>query len=208
MGSLCIEKTQIAPTMSEEVERKVIDTSSIKGIPIIWVMGGPGSGKGTQCDRICVKYGYTHLSSGDILRFEVMSGSARGRQLYQMMANGEAVPNEVVNDLLAEAMVKKAESKGFIVDGFPMDAEQADAFVKDIGAPNMVLLLECNDEILKQRLNKRNNFDDTDEAIVKRIEIYNEKTKPIAANFNAKSVFAERSAEEIFEDVQKIMNDL
>merc|ERR1711936_268680 len=105
-------------------------------------MGGPGSGKGTQCDRICVKYGYTHLSSGDILRFEVMSGSARGRQLYQMMANGEAVPNEVVNDLLAEAMVKKAESKGFIVDGFPMDAEQADAFVKDIGEPNMVLLLE------------------------------------------------------------------
>ena len=54
----------------------------------------------------------------------------------------------------------------------------------------------------------RNNFDDTEEAIVKRIEIYNEKTKPIAANFNAKSVFAERSAEEIFEDVQKIMNDL
>ena len=76
-----------------------------------FITGGPGSGKGTQCDRICVKYGYTHLSSGDILRFEVMSGSARGRQLYQMMANGEAVPNEVVNDLLAEAMVKKAESK-------------------------------------------------------------------------------------------------
>merc|ERR1711997_1321527 len=194
------------------VDRVKVDTSAIKGIPIIWLMGGPGSGKGTQCDRICVKYGYTHLSSGDILRFEVMSGSARGRQLYQMMANGEAVPNEVVNDLLAEAMVKKAESKtctGFIVDGFPMDAEQADSFVKDIGEPNMVLLLECNDEILKQRLNKRNNFDDTEEAIVKRIEIYNEKTKPIAANFNAKSVFAEeRPADDIFVDIQKIVETL
>merc|ERR1712217_462213 len=87
MGSLCIEKTQIAPTMSEEVERKVIDTSSIKGIPIIWIMGGPGSGKGTQCDKICVKYGYTHMSSGDLLRNEVMSGSPRGRQIYALMAS-------------------------------------------------------------------------------------------------------------------------
>merc|ERR1712241_1129857 len=186
-SSVCICEKKLKMS----VDRVKVDTSAIKGIPIIWLMGGPGSGKGTQCDRICVKYGFTHLSSGDILRFEVMSGSARGRQLYQMMANGEAVPNEVVNDLLAEAMVKKA-----------------DAFVKDIGEPNMVLLLECNDEILKQRLNKRNNFDDTEDAIVKRIEIYNEKTKPIAANFNAKSVNAERLADEIFEDVQKFMNAL
>jgi len=191
------------------VDRVKVDTSAIKGIPIIWLMGGPGSGKGTQCDRICVKYGYTHLSSGDILRFEVMSGSARGRQLYQMMANGEAVPNEVVNDLLAEAMVKKAESKGFIVDGFPMDAEQADAFVKDIGAPNMVLLLECNDEILKQRLNKRNNFDDTPDSILKRLTTYNEKTKPIATKFNAIKINAEeRPADDIFVDIQKIVETL
>merc|ERR1712116_105512 len=103
MGSLCIEKTQIAPTMSEEVERKVIDTSSIKGIPIIWVMGGPGSGKGTQCDRICVRYGYTHMSSGDLLRNEVMSMSERGRKLYQLMSEGENVPNSEVDQLLVEA---------------------------------------------------------------------------------------------------------
>ena len=73
--------------------------------------GGPGSGKGTQCDKVCVKYGYTHMSTGDLLRFEVMSGTPRGRQLYQLMANGQAVPNAVVDDLLAEAMVKKSSSK-------------------------------------------------------------------------------------------------
>merc|ERR1712088_724826 len=156
-SSVCICEKKLKMS----VDRVKVDTSAIKGIPIIWLMGGPGSGKGTQCDRICVKYGYTHLSSGDILRFEVMSGSARGRQLYQMMANGEAVPNEVVNDLLA------------------------DAFVKNIGEPNMVLLLECNDEILKQRLNERNNFDDTPDSILKRLTTYNEKTKPIATKFNA-----------------------
>ena len=73
--------------------------------------GGPGSGKGTQCDRICVKYGYTHMSSGDLLRNEVMSMTERGRKLYQLMANGEAVPNSVVDELLVEAMTSKKSSK-------------------------------------------------------------------------------------------------
>jgi len=187
------------------VERKQVDTSAIKGIPIIWLMGGPGSGKGTQCDKICIKYGFTHLSSGDILRNEVMSGTPRGRQLYQMMSNGEPVPNEVVDDLLAEAMVKKAESKGFLIDGYPMDTEQAESFTKNIAAPNMVILLECNDEILKERLKGRNNFDDTEDAIEKRIVIYNEKTKQVASKNNAKVINADRTAEEIFEDLQKVL---
>merc|ERR1711988_301677 len=209
MGSLCIEKTQIAPTMSEEFERKVIDTSSIKGIPIIWIMGGPGSGKGTQCDRICVKYGYTHMSSGDLLRNEVMSGSPRGRQIYALMADGKPVPNANVNDLLAEAMVKKASSKtlkGFLIDGFPMDSEQAEAFISDIGTPTAVILFEANDAILQERLKSRNNFDDTEEAIEKRIQLYNEKTKPLGGKFGAKIVQAERTSDEIFTDVQTIMD--
>ena len=58
-----------------------------------------------------MKYGYTHLSSGDLLRAEVMSGSNRGTQLYKLMANGEAVPNEIVDDIIAETMVKKKDSK-------------------------------------------------------------------------------------------------
>merc|ERR1711962_267020 len=206
MGSLCIEKTQIAPTMSEEVERKVIDTSSIKGIPIIWIMGGPGSGKGTQCDRICVKYGYTHMSSGDLLRNEVMSGSPRGRQIYALMADGKPVPNANVNDLLAEAMVKKASSKGFLIDGFPMDSEQAEAFISDIGTPTAVILFEANDAILQERLKSRNNFDDTEDAIEKRIQLYNEKTKPLGTKFGAKIVQAERTSDEIFVDVPTIMD--
>jgi len=190
------------------VERKQVDTSAIKGIPIIWLMGGPGSGKGTQCDKICIKYGFTHLSSGDILRNEVMSGTPRGRQLYQMMSNGEPVPNEVVDDLLAEAMVKKAESKGFLIDGYPMDTEQAESFTKNIAAPNMVILLECNDEILKERLKGRNNFDDTKDAILKRIETYNSKTKPVAQKHNAKVINASGASDAVFAELEKIVATL
>jgi len=191
-----------------EVERKAIDTSGIKGIPIVWVMGGPGSGKGTQCDRICVKYGYTHMSTGDLLRHEVMSGSARGRQLYQVMTEGKLAPNAVVDDLLAEAMVNKKDSKGFLIDGFPLDDEQADAFIADIGEPTAVLLLEANDQVLKDRLKSRNNFDDTEDSILKRIANYNEKTRPLAQKYKAKVVNAARNADDIFADVQKVMESL
>ena len=74
-------------------------------------LGGPGSGKGTQCERITMKFAFTHISSGDLLRAEVMSGTKRGGQLYKLMASGESVPNEIVDDILAEAMVRKADSK-------------------------------------------------------------------------------------------------
>ena len=75
---------------------------------IFCILGGPGSGRGTQCEKLCLKYKYKHLSSGDLFRHEVMSGSQRGGNLYKLMANGEAVPNGIVNDVIAEAMVKSA----------------------------------------------------------------------------------------------------
>ena len=71
--------------------------------------GGPGSGRGTQCEKLVLKHKFKHLSSGDLLRHEVMSGSQRGGNLYKLMSTGEPVPNGIVNDLIAEAMVKFAD---------------------------------------------------------------------------------------------------
>lgn len=186
------------------VERKKVDTSALKGKPIVWIMGGPGSGKGTQCERVTMKFSFTHISSGDLLRAEVMSGTNRGMQLYKLMASGETVPNEIVDDILAEAMVRKADSKGFLIDGFPIDLEQAEAFVRDIGEPTAVIFFEANDHVLKDRLMARNNFDDTEDSIVKRINNFNSRTRPVVAKFSAKVVNAERSAVDIFADVEKI----
>ena len=78
-------------------------------------IGGPGSGRGTQCEKLALKYKYKHLSSGDLLRHEVMSGSQRGGNLYKLMANGDAVPNGIVNDVIAEAMVKSADGNDVII---------------------------------------------------------------------------------------------
>ena len=93
------------------------------------MVGGPGSGKGTQCEKIVDKYGYTHLSSGDLLRAEVKSGSERGKQLNEMMQRGELVPNEIVLDMIRDAMLANADkSNGFLIDGYPRQVDQGVEF--------------------------------------------------------------------------------
>ena len=87
----------------------------------IFQLGGPGSGRGTQCEKVCLKHGdFVHISSGDLMKAEVMSGSARGAKLYQLMSSGEAVPNEIVTDILAEAMIRKAGGSkvGLIIQSY------------------------------------------------------------------------------------------
>ncbi|KIH49245.1 adenylate kinase isoenzyme 5 domain protein, partial [Ancylostoma duodenale] len=114
------------------VERKHIDLTPLKkaGVPIFFIVGGPGSGKGTQCEKIVAKYGLSHLSSGDLLRDEVKSGSPRGAQLSKIMEAGELVPLEVVLDLIKEAMLKEVAkgSKGFLIDGYPREVKQGEQF--------------------------------------------------------------------------------
>merc|ERR1712165_405003 len=101
----------------ESVDKKKIDKSFLKGKPIIWIMGGPGCGRSTQCEMIKLKSGYTHISSGDLLRHDVIdsiescpSNSMHGSQLCQLMFEGVAVPNNIINDLFAEAMVDAAKN--------------------------------------------------------------------------------------------------
>jgi len=190
------------------IERAAVDKSQLNGKTIVWVMGGPGSGRGTQCEKVCLKHGdFVHISSGDLMKAEVMSGSARGAKLYQLMSSGEAVPNEIVTDILAEAMIRKAGgSKGFLIDGYPGDEAQAMVFVEFIAKPSIVICLEVSDQVMLQRLKSRGNFDDQPDAIAKRVAKWNDKTKPIAAAYNAFVINAERTANEIFADIEKAIS--
>ncbi|CAG2182489.1 unnamed protein product, partial [Oppiella nova] len=86
---------------------------------IIFVIGGPGSGKGTQCEKICKKYGFTHLSTGDLLREEVASGSDLGQSCNEVMKKGQLVSNEQVFALLKKAIHNNRRTNGFLIDGFP-----------------------------------------------------------------------------------------
>lgn len=175
------------------MERKNIDKSPLTkaNLPVIWVLGGPGCGKGTQCDKIVAKYGYTHLSSGDLLREEVKSGSDRGKLLNEMMEKGELVPLFVVLDLLAEAMIARLSgSKGFLIDGYPREVAQGEEFEKEICPCTKILYFNVSDETMTERLLKRGQssgrVDDNVETIKKRLDTFHKHSEPVMDAYAAK----------------------
>merc|ERR1719341_894656 len=205
-----------AATMSG-VERANIDKSPLREakLPIVWVLGGPGCGKGTQCDKIVAKYGFTDLSSGDLLREEVASGSERGKNLTSIMESGQLVPLATVLDLLAEAMISKlGGSKGFLIDGYPREVAQGEEFEKAIAPCKHILYFEVSDETMTQRLLKRaetsGRADDNAETIKKRLVTFHQHSEPVIAAYKAKCsvIPAERSVDEIYADVTAALNKM
>ncbi|CAH1183383.1 unnamed protein product [Phaedon cochleariae] len=184
-------------------------------VPIIWVLGGPGSGKGTQCDKIVAKYGFTHLSSGDLLRAEVTSGSPRGQELTAIMEKGELVPMEVVLDLLREAITASLPtSKGFLIDGYPREKEQGVMFEKSIAPVDLVLFFDASEDTLVERLLGRaktsGRVDDNEETIKKRLNTFNTHNDQVVQQYTEKlrKINAERTTDDIFAEVTTYLDPL
>jgi len=118
---------------------------------IVFVLGGPGSGKGTQCARLATEFGYRHLSTGDIMRAEVASGSELGKRLAATMASGGLVSDDVALTMLKAAM-DKAGATRFLIDGYPRSLAQAVEFERVIGAPTFVVAFEASEAVLEARL--------------------------------------------------------
>jgi len=182
---------------------------------ILFVLGGPGSGKGTQCDKIVAKYGFTHLSTGDLLRDEVQSGSERGKHLTAIMERGELVPLEEVLALLKDAMVKKAAtSKGFLIDGYPRELDQGKRFEADVAPVECVLYFEVKDETMKARLLHRaktsGRVDDNEETIVKRLKTFHNHTQPVIDYYSTQGkvckIVAEGTIDDIFKQVEAFLD--
>jgi len=194
-----------------------VDCSALTAakLPIVWVLGGPGCGKGTQCDKIVAKYGFTHLSSGDLLREEVNSGSARGKELLAIMEKGDLVPLQVVLDLLAEAMISKlGGSKGFLIDGYPREVSQGEEFEKAIAPCAQILYFQVSDETMTERLLNRGKTsgraDDNVETIKKRLDTFHKHSEPVMDAYASKcaKIPAERAVDDIFNDVCAALDKL
>ncbi|XP_060602069.1 uncharacterized protein LOC132755252 isoform X5 [Ruditapes philippinarum] len=196
-------------------EDKKEDSKALKDVRVVFVIGGPGSGKGTQCERIVEKYGFTHLSSGDLLRAEVASGSARGKELTAIMEKGELVPLDTVLQLLKEAMLAKAStSKGFLIDGYPREMEQGTRFEKEVAPCQFALYFEVSDETMTKRLLGRaetsGRVDDNEETIKKRLKTFHDITTPVVDYYEKegklKKVVAESGPDEVFKEVETIFD--
>lgn len=201
-----------------EVPRLNLDMTPFKEakLPIIWVLGGPGSGKGTQCVKIVEKFGYTHISSGDLLRAEVASGSDLGKSCEAIMKSGSLVPTGVIMDLMKKAILEAVPtSKGYLIDGLPRELGQAKIFEEEISPCALVLNFEVSDETLKARLLERGKgsgrVDDQNiETILARIETFHQISEPVIKQYSnlCKTISAERAVDEVFADVEKALSSL
>jgi len=181
------------------------------GLPIVWVLGGPGSGKGTQCEKIVEEYGFTHLSSGQLLRDEVSSGSDRGNELAPIIANGQLVSLATVLQLVKEAILKSLPtSKGFLIDGYPRDVAQAEEFERTISPCKQIIYFELSDETMASRLLQRGRADDNAATIAKRLTNFHKKSKPVITAYASKcsKINAERTVAEVFLDVKTVLENI
>ncbi|GAQ89617.1 nucleotide kinase activity [Klebsormidium nitens] len=205
-----VQAEDAASTSGEQPPAK----SPLKPI-VIFVLGGPGSGKGTQCENIVREYGFVHLSAGDLLRAEMKSGSQYGDMIATMIKEGKIVPSEVTVRLLQNAMAASGKNK-FLIDGFPRNDENRAAFERETGIqPEFVLFFDCPEEVMEARLLDRGKSsgrsDDNMESIRKRFKTFVNQSVPVVDHYDGlgkvKKVSATRSKEDVFRSIQPFFTE-
>lgn len=157
------------------------------------LFGPPGSGKGTQSEKLIAKFGLKHLSTGDLLRSEIANQTPLGVEAKKIMDKGQLVPDEVVIGMISSALDANYNAKGFLFDGFPRTSAQAEALDKllELKKTSIAIMLALNvsEEELVKRLMKRGETsgrsDDTNENVIRaRITEYRNKTEVVADYYN------------------------
>lgn len=151
------------------------------------IFGAPGSGKGTQSEKIVEKYGINHISTGDVLRAEMKNGTELGKTAKGYIDQGQLIPDELMIDILASVFDSFKDSKGVIFDGFPRTIAQAEALKKMLAERgqdvSVMVDLDVPEEELMVRLIKRGKdsgrADDNEETIKKRLHVYHSQTAPL-----------------------------
>lgn len=175
-------------TIKETVTKAAFSPEDVK---VIFVLGGPGSGKGTQCGKLVKEKGFVHLSAGDLLRAEQQrQGSKYGELIAQCIKEGTIVPQEVTIALLKSAISTQVEKgdKRFLVDGFPRKMDQALTFENEIVPSAFTLFFECPELVMLERLLERGKTsgrtDDNIESIKKRFRVFVDTSMPVVNHFD------------------------
>jgi adenylate kinase family enzyme len=176
----------------------------------IFVIGGPGAGKGTQC-ALLRETGYTHFSAGELLRAEVSTGSAEGVRIEAILREGKLVPSSITCSLLARAM--RGCAGPYLIDGFPRSMENLETFQRDVGPVDLVLFIDVSDETMSARLIARGQSsgrsDDAIEVIAQRLVTFHHTTMPVVEHLRAKTtvhtVCGNGSVQEVFDRVCQVL---
>ncbi len=179
----------------------------------IVIFGAPGSGKGTQSEKIVEKYQLNHISTGDVLRAEIKNGTELGKTAKSYIDQGQLIPDELMVNILASVFDSFEDSKGVIFDGFPRTIPQAEALKRMLQERNqgvsVMLDLEVPEDELMDRLIKRGQIsgraDDNEETIKKRLAVYHEQTAPLKDFYKKEGIYRHINGlgelERIFADI-------
>lgn len=193
-----------------------IDYTRKKKPAVMFVLGGPGAGKGTQCTKLSEKYGMVHLSAGDLLRSARDSGSENGKLIDKLLKEGSIVPVQITLDLLKEEIMSTSCSR-FLIDGFPRNFDNLNGWLESsmdtICDVEGCIFFDCPESELEKRLLDRGKTsgrsDDNLESARKRFKTYQESTMPIINYYRDKSmllaVSGDQSMEAVFQDLDKLM---
>ena len=182
------------------------------------VLGPQGSGKGTQAKRISAAHGIPHVSTGDMFRAAIASGTELGRRVDPILASGDLVPEELTVALIRERLSEEDARDGFVLDGFPRNLTQAEALdgmLAEIGRGlDAVLFFDLSDELAVERIRGRaldeDRDDDTPEAIGRRLAIYHQQTEPVVERYRATGklvpLHAARSIEDVSTEIEAALD--
>lgn len=223
LGVLALGSTLFASTYNRDapvaaVEPKKGPAFSDKDVSVVFILGGPGSGKGTQCAKLVADHGFVHLSAGDLLRAEQKrEGSKYGELISECIKEGTIVPQEVTVALLEQAIAEnyKKGSTKFLVDGFPRKMDQALTFEDQIVKSRFTLFFECPEQVMLERLLERGKTsgrtDDNIESIKKRFRTFVDTSMPVVDYFDGQNkvikLRCDEPVEVVYGHVQEAMKE-
>lgn len=185
----------------------------------LFVLGGPGSGKGTQCELMTEHFKFEHLSTGDLLRAEVKAGTELGKEIDGYISKGNMVPGDIPVILVRKAMESRGWGKIYLIDGYPRNfsnIEKWDEVIKNDVEVMGVLYLSCSEEIMTKRVMKRaetsGRSDDNEEVFKNRLAVFKKETEPVVNHYkNMGKLFeisAEGTKEQCFEQARKVIEGM
>ena len=170
-------------------------------------LGAPGAGKGTQAELLSKTYSYMHLSTGELLRKEIEMDTNLGKQVKDIINQGELVSDDLVLKIVRQNLDN--DNQGWILDGYPRNLSQANSLndvLIEINQPlELVFYLDIPEEVLIKRLLLRGRKDDTEETIRKRVDIYKKTTEPLIQHFKDLSLLEQINADR---DLKTIASDI
>ena len=183
---------------------------------VIFIVGPPGVGKNTQCDKLVEKYKLIHFGAGDLLRAEAKKDTEEGKLINSIISQGKIVPVKITCSLLKKAMDESGKKNIFLIDGYPRNQDNIDGWNEVFGTNYTLIssiILGCSEEQLEKRLLGRakssGRSDDKIEVIKKRFKVYVEQSQPIEAKLKLMGPFIEVKADGTIDEVfQKISQQL